>query len=218
MNGFTNNAPVKQPDGSTTSFKPSQADQWEGGVKVNLYEDKLTGSLSYYDISVKNVLRQDYPSRPDFTVQDGDQYSKGIEAQITANPFTGFNAIAGYAYNESKYEKVSKTIDGYRPSSAGPANMANLWLSYRLYKGLLRGMGIGFGGNYAGKNGVIVDQTDSYYLPAFTVLNASLSYTRAHYSLILKLDNLANETYWVGWGTTIPQMPRRFSASFSVNF
>jgi len=218
MNGFSNNAPQKQPDGSTSAFKPSQANQWEGGIKVNMYEDKLTGSLSYYDIIVKNVLRSDYPDRPEFTVQDGDQYSKGIEAQITAMPFQGFNAIAGYAYNKSRYEKIDKTVDGYRPSSAGPANMANVWLSYHLAKGPLSGFGIGLGGNYADKNGVIVDQTDTYYLPSFTVLNASLSFTGARYSIELKLDNLTNETYWVGWGTTIPQMPRRFSARFAVNF
>lgn len=218
MNGFSNNAPIQQPDGSTSSFKPSQANQWEGGLKVELYEGKLTGSISYYDIKVTDVLRQDYPARPQFTVQDGDQYSKGVEAELTANPFPGFNAVAGYAYNASKYEKVDPTIDGYRPSSAGPANMANLWLSYHLPQGTLKGLGIGFGGNYAGRNGVIVDQTDGYYLPAFTVLNASLSYSRPRYSLTCKLDNLSNQEYWVGWGTTIPQMPRRFSASLSMKF
>lgn len=218
MNGFTNVAPVQQPDGSTSVFKPEHANQWEGGIKADAFNGKLSGSLSYYDIQVSDVVRSDAPARPEFEVQNGTQYSKGIEAQITANPFADFNIIAGYAYNDSKYEKIDSTLDGFRPSSAGPKNLANLWLSYRITEGLLKGIGLGFGGNYAGKNEVINDLTDYYVLPSFTTLNAAVSYDTKKYNVTCKVDNLTNKMYWVGWGTTIPQMLRRFSASFSFKF
>ncbi|ANI88137.1 hypothetical protein A9P82_01695 [Arachidicoccus ginsenosidimutans] len=218
MNGFTNVAPVQQPDGSTSVFKPQHANQWEGGVKADAFNGKLSGSISYYDIKVSNVVRSDAPDRPTYQVQNGTQYSKGLEAQVTANPFAGFNIIAGYAYNNSKYEKISTALDGFRPSSAGPKNLANAWLSYRVQTGTLQGLGLGFGGNYASENAVINDLDDYYVLPSFTTLNASLSYDKKKYNITCKVDNLTNKQYWVGWGTTIPQMPRRFSASFTVKF
>ncbi|QES89453.1 TonB-dependent siderophore receptor [Rhizosphaericola mali] len=218
MNGFSNVAPVQQPDGSTSVFKPEHANQWETGIKANTLNGKLSGSVSYYDIQVNNVVRSDAPARPQYQVQNGTQFSKGIEAQLTANPIAGLNIILGYAYNDSKYKNIDSTLNGYRPSSAGPANMANAWISYRLQQGKLSGIGFGFGGNYASQNKVINDLYDNYALPSFVVLNAALSYDKPKYSLTFKLDNLTNKMYWVGWATTIPQMQRRFSANLSIRF
>lgn len=220
MNGFQNIAPLAQTDPAgnavVSSFKPSQANQWEAGVKVNLYDNKLTGNVSYYNIKVSDITRADLPNNPNFTIQNGEQSSKGLEAEIVALPFSGFNVMAGYAYNKSILEKTNPTTEGFRPSSAGPEHTANLWLSYRFTKNALKGLGLGFGGNYASINKVILDKNNDYALPAYTVLGASVSYDQAHYRLSCKVDNLTNEKYWVGWSTTIPQMPTRFSASLAI--
>lgn len=214
MNGFQNQTGE---DHSHHPFKPEQANQWEGGVKVDLLDGRLSGTVSYYDIKVKDVLRTD-PDFPSFNIQDGTQYSKGVEAQVVANPFAGLNIVAGYAHNDSKYGDIDPTLEGYRPGSAGPADVANLWISYRLPQGAVKGFGLGFGGNYAGKNN-IVNESDGYFtLPSYTVLNASVSYDQPKYRLALKLDNLTNKEYWVGWYTIIPQMPRRLSATLAIKF
>lgn len=218
MNGFQNIAPVTQPDGSISTFKPSQANQWEFGVKFDMFKNGLSGSISYYDIGVRDVTRADYPDRPAFTVQDGDQYSKGFETQLIAKVFSGFSLIGGYAYNSSKYEKINLALDGFRPTSAGPAHTANLWGSYGISKGALHGLGIGAGVNYSGENKVILTSTSEFTLPAYAIWGSTIFYNRQRYGLSCKIDNLTNETYWVGWGTTIPQMPRRVSASFTVRF
>ncbi|HEY6899427.1 MAG TPA: TonB-dependent receptor, partial [Puia sp.] len=212
MNGFQNIAPVSQPDGQVSSFRPSRADQWEAGIKVSLAQERLVGSLSYYDIRVKDITRQDVPDRPTYTVQNGMQYSRGIEASVISAPVQGLHIVLGYAYNNSKIEKANPTLDGLRPISAGPGHTGNWWVSYDF----LRGFGIGLGGNYASENKVILSTTSRYSLPAYTVLGAALSYERKNYRLSAKLDNLTNEEYWVGWSTTIPQMPARFSANLTV--
>jgi iron complex outermembrane receptor protein len=133
-------------------------------------------------------------------------------------PFRGFHAIAGYAYNKSKLTKSSAALEGFRPGSAGPAHLANLWLSYRVPSGNLKGFGAGLGGNYAGENIVNVSTTALYTLPSFTTINASLSYEQPKYRLIIKADNITNEDYFVGWSTTIPQMPFRLSAAAYLKF
>lgn len=218
MNGFSNIAPVTQPDGSISTFKPSQANQWEAGFKANLLNDKLTGSISYYDIKVSDITRMDVPDRPTYTVQNGSQYSKGLEAEITAAPFKGFSFMAGYAYNDSKIEKSNPTMDGLRPISAGPEHTVNAWLSYHITGGKLKGIGVGFGGNYASDNIVIISTTSYYALPAYTVLNAAVSYDKPRYRLAFKANNITDEKYWVGWSTTIPQMPANFSGSVALKF
>jgi len=217
MNGFQNVAPVTQPDQTISVFKPRQANQGEGGVKLNLLEDRLSSTMSYYYIKVNNTVRQD-PDRPGFSIQNGTQRSKGFEADLNFNPVSGLNLVTGYAYNDSKYLNSSVNVDGLRPESAGPRSMINAWVSYRFTTGALSGAGIGIGGNYASSNITAISTTSMFTLPAYTVINASLSYEQPRYRAGLKFNNLNNEHYFIGWGTTIPQMPRNFIAEFALKF
>ncbi|WP_183574897.1 TonB-dependent siderophore receptor [Mucilaginibacter sp. X5P1] len=217
MNGFSNNAPVRQPDGTFSSFKPSEANQWEGGVKLDLFDGKLNSTLSYYHIKVSDVIHNSFVSgQTQFEVQNGGQLSKGFEAEVIANLFRGFNLIAGYAYNNIYTINTDPDADGLHQWT-GPAQTANLWLSYHFLGGSLKGLGLGIGGNY---NGIAyIQQSRSqgeFYLPAYTVLNAVVSYDQPVYRVSLKMDNLTNEVYW---GSYVSQMmPRRFSATVAFKF
>jgi iron complex outermembrane receptor protein len=217
MSGFQNVPPVTQPDQTISTFKPRQANQVEGGVKLNLLEGKLTSTMSYYYIKVNNTVRLD-PERNGFSIQNGNQLSKGFEAELAFNPIPNFNLVAGYAFNESKYLKASANVDGLRPESAGPKTMVNAWASYRIREGVLNGVGLGIGGNYASSNITAISTTSLFTLPAYTVINASLNYDQQRYRLGLKANNMTNENYFIGWGTTIPQAPANFIAEFVFKF
>lgn len=218
MNGFQNLAPSSaQPDGSILSYKPQKAYQAEGGIKLNLFNGKLASTVSYYVINVSNVVRTD-PNRAGFSIQDGTQDSKGIEADLTYSPINGLDIVAGYAHNDSKLTKTNPSTNGLRPVSAGPADMVNGWVSYRVGKGALNGLGLGFGGNYGSKNIVALSKTSSFILPAYTTLNASLFYDQPKFRLGLKCNNLNNEKYFIGWATVIPQTPRTYLAEFILKF
>ncbi|HEX8428923.1 TonB-dependent receptor [Hymenobacter sp.] len=199
-----------------------QANQWEGGVKVDVLEGKLTATLSYYNIEVKNLLRTD--PRPEaaakFTqTQDGTQLSKGVELSLVANPVQGFNIVGGFAYNNSKLTRSSSDTDGLRPTTASSPYLANVWLSYRLPVGVLRGIGLGFGGNYASDNKIVNSVSQgTFTLPAYTVLNASVFYDWQRFRISGKVDNLTNEHYWIGYTTMNPQKLRSFVGSLSYKF
>ncbi|RFM30603.1 TonB-dependent siderophore receptor [Deminuibacter soli] len=200
------------------TFKPEQANQWEGGVKLNAFNGKLSSTLSYYDISVKNIVRTD-PVHPNFSVQNGTQSSKGFEAEVIANPIKGVDISAGYAYNDSKYTESDPDVNGLRPVTAGPKHLVNFWASYHFSNETLKGLGIGFGGNYGSDNRSINSvSTGAFILPSYTVLNASVFYNKPSYRITLKMDNLTNEKYWNGWTTINPQMLRRFVASVAFKF
>jgi iron complex outermembrane receptor protein len=219
MNGFRNVAPVTQPlpDISGT-FKPQQANQWEGGVKLDVFNHKLSFTAGYYDITVNNMTRTEPlikdGNQYNITVQDGSQKSRGVEVDVVANPLPGLNIVAGYSYNDSKNEKTDSNTINRRPNSAGPKQLANGWISYTLVKGKLKGLGIGAGGNYASENYVTNNRTTGMFtLPSYTVLNATVFYNAKAFRIGVKIDNLTNEQYWKGWSTMEPQMPRRVSAS-----
>lgn len=221
MNGFTNpgyKATINETGGLTSKlFKSEQANQWETGVKLDVWDGRLSSTLSYYDIQVKDRVVQD--KMPGSFIQNGTQYSKGFEAEVNANPFTGFNIVAGYAYNDSKWKNASAAYKGRRPTSTGPLNAANLWLSYALTTTAAKGLGIGFGGNYAGDNMVINNTMNGVFtLPAYTVLNAAVYYNQPKYRVAINVNNLANKEYWTGFTTVDPQMLRQVTGTVAYKF
>jgi iron complex outermembrane receptor protein len=225
MNGFTNPGYRVAHDEQTglpapKLFKPEQANQWEGGVKLDVFDGRLSSTVSYYDIKVKNRIMPDPNlSHPNSSVQEGTQRSKGVEIEINANPFTGFNIVAGYAYNDNKLENAAAIYKGRRAQSSGPANAANLWLSYTLSSTAAKGLGIGFGGNYAGDNMVTNNAINgAFTLPAYTLLNAVVYYNQAKYRVSVNVNNLANKEYWIGFTTVDPQMLRQVTGTLAYKF
>lgn len=225
MNGFSNVAPVTQPVPDISGvLKPQQANQWETGVKLDMFSGRLNLTASYYEIEVSNVVRDEQLARDgvnyNIKVQDGTQFSKGFELELIANPFSGLNLVAGYSHNNSKLTKSAvAATQNRRPPSAGPANLANLWISYGIPSGRLKGLGAGFGGNYVGDfetaNSAV---TGVFTIPSYTLLNATVFYETKSFRLGLKLDNLTDELYFAGQGVLAPQMPRSAMASITLKF
>lgn len=211
QNGFTNQAPAVSSTGNVTNYKPVQTNQKEIGLKFDLFDGKLMSTISYYDIELKNILRQN-PGNTTETIQDGEQSSKGLEADMIANPFPGFNFVAGYTLNKSKYVKVTDTsIIGNRPSYT-PEQMANFWASYRVLKGDFKGLGAGLGMNYVSK--IYINDANSFYSPAYTLFDGTVFYDKGNYRFSVKADNLANRKTWNAYG--MPQKERSVLAGVTV--
>jgi iron complex outermembrane receptor protein len=215
QNGFTDENGT---DINHHSFKPEEANQLEGGLKYDLFNGKLSGTLSYYDIKVKDIVRTD-PDNANFSIQNGTQLSRGIEAEVIANPFTGFNVITGFAYNHSIYTNADSTVNGRRPATAGSPYMANLWASYRIQNDVLKGFGLGAGGNYARNNAVLNSTTQGiFYLPEYYIFNASAFYEWKQFRLSAGVNNFTNREWFTGYSTINPQMPRQFIGSITCKF
>ncbi|MCX2481027.1 TonB-dependent receptor [Pedobacter sp. MC2016-15] len=220
QNGFTN---VNGLDYQSRVFKPEKANQMEGGVKLNAFDGRLSSTISYYHIKVKDIVRTDNTlPAPNNQIQDGTQVSKGIEAEITANPFAGFNVTTGFAYNDSKYENTNADLNGLRPNTAGSPYLVNFWASYRLPAHIVKGLGLGFGGNYASDNKIINSRAAGqgvFILPAYTILNASAFWDYdKHIRFAVKADNFTNKQYYIGYGTVNPQQLRSFIGTVSYKF
>lgn len=219
MNGFQNVTPVTQPDGSISVFKPQYANQAEVGVKTELAKGVLSATLSVYDIRVKNAVRAE-AARPTFRVQEGTQYSRGLELDIASTPLPGLLFSGGLAWNDSRITSGEAALDGLRTPNAGPEKTFNFYARYQVGKGKLAGFGCGLGGNYSSSNGIINNRmAGQFYLPSYTVLQAGLFFTRTRYRVSLNVDNLTNCQYYTGgFGTFTPGMLRRFTAGLHVSF
>ncbi len=207
QNGFTNQFGT---DANGNRFKPEHANQMEAGVKLSLAEG-LSGSVSYYDITVQDVLRTD-PNDPNFSIQNGTQTNKGFEADLIYNPILGLNMLVGYGYVNSRYTKSDEDIEGKRPANVAP-NVANFWISYRASKGKARGLGVGFGGNYT--SDAFQNDVNTFIIPGYTLLDATAFYDARKYRLGVKMNNLANTKTWNRFGA---QPQRNVVLNFTVAF
>lgn len=224
MNGFSYVAPVTQelPDYSG-DLKPQLASQWEAGIKASLWNNRLHFSGGYYDILVDNMSRGIEVERDgksyNITIQDGQQRSKGVDFEITANPVEGLNIMAGYAYNDSKFVKADATVEGRRPGSAGPARVFNSWVSYVLPVQGLEGIALGVGINRVSEQ-ITEDKTTTgrFTFPAYTLVNASVSLEKERYRFGLKMNNIGNVQYFAGQGVVVAQLPRNFAAELVLKF
>lgn len=220
LNGFSNNQPQTTAAGESIDYKPTQTNQSELGVKFELLNGLLNGNVSYYHIIKNNILRADPNStdaNPLPNLQDDKIKAHGVDFEMTINPMPGLNIMTGYSYSDIKYQI---TNEGKRMEFA-PKQTGLLWASYRFTKNSsFDGFGIGMGGNYSGD--YFVNATNTFAMPSYTVVNASVFYDKPRYRISLKANNISNEDYWVGAGgngnPVRPQNPRQYLAQILFKF
>lgn len=221
QNGFTNNQPQDNTQtGEAVYYKPTQTIQWEGGVKLEMLEGRLTANASYYDILQNNILRADPNSTTAVAlpnIQDDSRTSKGVDLELIANPVVGLNLIAGYSYNHSRYLVAN---EGKTPEQA-PRHVANLWVSYRLSNlnleaNFLDGLGFGFGGNYS--SDIYANAVNTLIIDGYNTFNGSVFYDARRFRLSFKVNNLTDQKYWIGTTSLLPQTPRQFLGSIALRF
>lgn len=209
-NAFQNNAPIRQPDATTFNAKPTTGNQYEFGIKTDLFENRLTATVSYFNIDVKNALRS---NQQGFSFQDSKQKSKGFEIDLSANPAAGLNITAGYGYNKNIYSSINNSGTVSQNRNYLPADFANIWFTYKFTHGALKNFGIGAGSNYVGElNKYTTDpKTDAYFLT-----DGTLFYEATKVRLGLKVNNIANEKVW-GLSAS-PLATRNVAASIKYMF
>jgi iron complex outermembrane receptor protein len=227
QNSFNNVAPleVADPDGSNPrlkSFDPEQANQFEAGIKTNLFKDKLIASVSYYNIVVSNKVIGDATNFYN-SVQGGEVESKGFELDVASYPVNGMTLIVGLSHNRT--ENLSGNDGdfygepGRVPGGQGPQNQANFWLNYKFPAGAIKDFGFGIGGNYVSEYRVADNSVvGTFDLPAYSLLNASLFYNPEKFRFSVNVNNVTDKQYYIGYWSVNPQRPRELVISMSYKF
>ncbi|MGF7218133.1 iron complex outermembrane receptor protein [Spirosoma lacussanchae] len=201
-------------------FAPEGSVQYEVGIRKDWLGDRLTTSIAAYHIRKTDVLTPD-PTDPDGLrlIQMDDVTSRGIELSAQGNLSRNLNLIANYAYNEARtpgdagYDYIPA---GWFPNA--PNHNGNLWATYKLVQGALEGLKFGAGFNYLSKRSTYVP---GFEIPAYTTVDASVSYARRGFTANLGLFNLTDAVYFhgvYGPANLWPGNPRSFRLTLTQVF
>lgn len=222
QNSFTSNGYyISDANSNVTLSDPERANQFEGGFKASLIKGRVSTTLSYYNIKVKNTLLNVGYTAQGRAIQRqaGSLTSQGVELEANAYLIKGFSVIAGVSYNDMKYTEADDTVIGRRPATASSPWLVNFNASYQFLDGNLKGLGFGVGGNYASDNKIVNSTTmGTFILPKYLVMNANVFYDTPKFRIGVKVDNFTNEYYWNGYTTANAQPLANVVGSFTYKF
>lgn len=175
-----------------TLFKPERGTQYEAGIKADFLDRRLSTTLAFYQITRSNVLTADLLN-PNFSIQTGEQRSRGIELDIAGEILPGWKIAAGYAYTEAEITADNTFAVGNRINNV-PENAVSLWTTYEIQSGALKGLGAGLGLFYVGQRQGDLD--NSFQVPSYTRTDASLFYRRDNFRIGLNIENLFDVRYF----------------------
>lgn len=184
--------PVIGSDFSGQGFEPEIGRQYEIGLKYKptFFDGLVTASL--FDLTRQNVLTSD-PQHLFFEAQLGEVRSRGLEIEAQANITEGLKAIAAFtAYDIEITEDPNVALIGNRPNVV-PEILASGWLDYTVQDGPLKGLGFGAGVRYVGFS--YADNENTLKVPAATVMDAGIRYTRDNFTVALNVNNLFDNEY-----------------------
>lgn len=175
----------------TALFRPERGTQYEVGAKFD-WTNQLSSTLSLYQISRLNVLTSD-PINPDFSIQTGEQRSRGFEVDIVGEILPGWKIIGGYAYTDAQITQDNDLPVGNRINNV-PKNALSLWNTYEIQQGDLQGLGFGLGLFYIGEREG--DLSNTFSLPSYLRTDAALFYRRDNFRAALNVQNLFDTEYF----------------------
>ncbi|WP_347987584.1 TonB-dependent receptor [Methylomonas sp. AM2-LC] len=208
--------------GQGNIIAPTNALQYEGGVKTEFFDGRLRATLAYYDLTKTNVATGD-PNRTHdcgnggpglCSLAIGAVRSRGPELDIQGEILPGWNAIATWANVDIIVEKTNASND---PLNGGinvgdrmwnvPRNTASFWSTYELQNTDLKGLK--FGGGVTVRDGQVSSGGQNFftnvYSPAikssgYATLGLMTAYTHAigksKVTFQLNIDNLLDKRYY----------------------
>ena len=209
--------PVTDSGENGSLLDPEEGKQAEVGVKFQGLNQRLQGYVAYYDLTRQNVTETD--ASGNFSIQTGEQVTKGFETELSAALTDQWNLTATYSYIPT-----AKITDSETSSDIGkrinhvPKNAASLSTQYFFADEQL-GWNIGASANYQGER-TAQRGTDYVPLSSYTLYDVSAGYEAKNWGAKFSVKNLFDKEYLVGttpnaqlvsWGD-----PRTFR--FSLNF
>jgi iron complex outermembrane receptor protein len=198
-------------------FIPERGTQYEVGIKADLIPNRLSATLAGYQITKSNVLTTD-PRDVNFSIQVGEQRSRGIELDLSGEILPGWNVIASYAYTDAEIRKDNRFPVGNQLINI-PANTASLWTTYTLQSGSLKGLGFGAGVFFVDQRSG--DLSNSFEVPSYTRVDASIYYAIGGLKASLNFKNLFDTVYYSGTqnrSSILPGQPFTVQGTLSYTF
>lgn len=158
------------------------------GVKFNSADERLVGSITYFDLTASNIRVPDF-DHPGSWLASGKQKNKGLEIELAVIPFDNAQIIATYYKGD-----IKDVLTGLRLNNSVNETWS-LVAKYDIKSGPLAGLTLGASAYHQGyrlQSGVLG-------WPGWTVANAFFNY-RVNESLVISLnvENIEDKLYSPG--------------------
>ncbi|NCI46533.1 TonB-dependent receptor [Sediminibacterium soli] len=210
--------------------KPITGNNLEFGIKRDWAGGRWNTGLTVYRILKENELTADPFSPPasGLSIVMGQKRAQGIEFDLKGRLAKGLDLVANYALTDSKITRVANGVTSMKVGDVVPGyarHTANVWLTYRLQEGVLKGLGFSSGLMFLDgrKTYWDISPDPNQVLPAYTKLDAGISYEKDNLVFNFNVFNVLNKYLYNGsyyswlkaynWQTDPPRNLR-----FSVNY
>jgi len=209
--GYSKQATAQFVSSTSTPVKPTQdSKQWEVGARVQLLDQRLFATLTYFDIKQNNFgvpnpanafVPPPVPLLPPLLT---DRIAHGVELELTFVISKNLSLVGNTTVMKNR------DTDGV-PFRGTAEKSGAAWLNYTGEKGgALDGWSFGAGFDYLAKRPGdlsqaftslstptnIIRQQPSFYLPARTLINVKASYRfDKNWSAQLNVDNILDKEY-----------------------
>lgn len=175
--------------------KPEKSNQIEGGVKFDVSQWGLSGTVAGYQLIRKNVVVPD-PQGAFSSIQAGEQTSYGAEVDLLWEPTESLSLLGNYAYTNATLTKHSTSAlgEGSRLPRV-PEHSGRAAIRYRFNSGLLDQLSLGAGVTFASSRHLSLP--NEYTVDGFYRIDAQVSYPLTEsMKLTVNIQNLTNEKYY----------------------
>lgn len=164
--------PVIGVDAGGNPFKPTEAQQYEVGLKYQPPGLDALFTISAFDIRQQNVLSPG--SVAGFNVQQGEVRSRGLEFEARGNLTDNIELIAALSLLDTEVSKsTDASVIGKRPQAV-PRYFGSIWANYAVDGGPLEGVTIGGGVRFVGAS--YGDDANTVEADGYALLDAALRY------------------------------------------
>ncbi|MCW3467889.1 TonB-dependent receptor [Chitinophaga nivalis] len=185
------------------SPKPLIGENIEFGIKRDWFQGRWNSTVSAYRIRRKNQLVTDPEAHGEaglnYSLQLGQSETKGVEADIRGEILPGLNLTLNYAFTESKITRAEKPEDVGNPVPGFAKHNSNGWLSYRLGKGALKGVGVAAGYQFLSDRSTWAwAASNQLALPDYFRLDGAVSWQNNKYAVSVNVNNILNKYLYSG--------------------
>lgn len=186
--------PLVGSDRNGNEFDPSEAKQWEAGIKYLSLNDDLELTLAAFRIDKENVPTRDPNGGPYDQIQTGEVRSQGLELDLRAQLTDNLLLTAAWTLQDVEVTGDNNGLQGKTPVWT-PDQLLSIWANYDVSGGALAGATLGLGVRYIGAAELNALNTDK--VPSATLVDLSFKYPLAkNLNLRLAANNLFDTRYY----------------------
>ena len=202
--------------GETGRFKPTEGDNYEAGIKGDLFKRRIAGSIAVFQTELNGVLVQSDATELNtkgnrfYRQLDTGRKSNGVEAELTVRPLPAWETSVTYAYIDAR-DRNRDGSDG-APAEMTPRHSVSVYSRYNFASGPLRNWTVRLGfiwqsDRIGGSSAPSAAAPDPLVLRSFHRFDAGLSRRWTHWNVAVNVENLTDEYFLLAGNTGVAMSP-----------